>query len=919
MHFVKMKANKVNGGKFIVGEYQDKFGERIIIVSEYRHFIDNEIYYVIERKRQRFVISKKEFKHYFQPIKSDLSTSEKIKLYLSIFKGRRDVYAKSFINESGKIQYYPSYCYGWKYLRPEERKCEPLTEKVIKEHLMGERHIGIFPILHNETCFFLAIDLDKKDWRQAVTALREVCKRKKIIPNIEISRSGNGAHIWFFFSDPVSCQKAREFGKNLLKLTMQESSIMSFESFDRFFPNQDFLPKGGFGNLIALPLNGKNYFEQRTVFIDDNFDPYPDQWQYLQNVQKIDQKLLDEILKVKVVSNDNFIERIKAVFSNEIIFNKEHLPAKIVYQLKRLASFANQEFYIKQASRQSTYLTPERIYLYRETPQELAIPRGLVDDVRELLPNLDLQDRRVEHRHLKISFKGNLYVEQEIALQSLMNFEQGILSARTGFGKTILAADLISNKKCRTLILVHNSQLLEQWYDNLNRYLEFEEEKVYRYTPTGQRKEIGYVGQYGSGKKWTTQMVDIAMIQSLFKLEDLGSFLENYEMMIVDECHHVTARMFEKVVAQFQGKYMYGLTATPTRKNGHEPILFQRIGPIRYETTQEEIENFTRNLYLRFTNFGKLDPTIVQSQSFIELNKKLAQDNSRNQQILSDIEHASTRNRKIVVICNRHEQILVLEELLSKSMINNYFVITGKTKKKERKRKLEKIAKLPEEEPFILLSTGKFIGEGFDLPQLDTLFIAAPLSWKNNLVQYAGRIHRECPRKSSVEIYDYIDFYVPYLEKMYQKRQVAYRKMNYTTALSEKQLSLYNDSNCENVFGKDIIQTKGSIIFATDYIKRSELYYLSEKYFNKYFIVYCQDTVSYQKLAQKFKGTNVEFVLVDRKFGNSVVILDDIVWYGKLPIFARGEEAKSSSILRLESSALVTEFKDLWLDDEEKS
>lgn len=892
--------------------YKDRFGNEIKVIQILKHYTDKKNYYLFERKKdqQYFILPEQEFQKNFTKVTSNLNTIEKIAIYSNVFRGREDVYAKSYFNNEGRIQYYPSYCYGWKNLKPAERTCEPLTKSVIKEHLRGEKHIGIFPILKDDTCFFLAIDLDKKNWKQIVTQLRKVCRKYSLEANVELSRSGNGAHVWFFFEQAVSCKLARDFGKKLLELTMQETNTLSFDAFDRFFPNQDFLPKGGFGNLIALPLNGKYYFEGTTLFIDDNFTPFKDQWRFLSRVQKINTKKLEEIVGIPILL-DIPTKNIHVTLTNTLEFSKSELSPQLLYRLKKIASFANPEFYLRQASRQSTYLTPQRIYLYEETATLLKLPRGLLTEVKKVIPKLIEKDTRDLNRQLKINFVGKLFFEQGIALQMLDNANEGILAARTGFGKTVLSSALIAKKRVKTIILVHNSQLLEQWKLQLQEHLNFLEEEAVRYTPTGKKKVIGYIGDYSSRKKWVTRLVDVVMIQSLFKRDDLSDFLNNYDMMIVDECHHVTARMFEYVVAQFKGKYLYGLTATPERKNGHEPILFQRIGPILYEAKIEDDSSFERYLNLRFTNFGKLDPTIIASHDFIELSNKIANDEFRNKLILKDILAMYKQQKKILVICNRHLQLVELQKALARENISNLFLITGKTKKKEREHNLKLIAELEATEPFILLSTGKFIGEGFDMPQLDTLFIAAPLAWKNNLIQYAGRIHREFQEKKVVQIFDYVDFHVPYLEKMFQKRQTAYRKMNYCTINSEQKQILYTAKDYEKEFLEDLKMTKETVIIVADSVIVSRLSSLKNKYLSKKFNIYCYDSEYNRKLSQKVSGKNIAFNFYDRKYGTSVVIMDNIMWYGSITLFVKNA-SEEQSLLRLESTSLVKEFLETW-------
>ncbi|CIY32085.1 DNA or RNA helicases of superfamily II [Streptococcus pneumoniae] len=791
------------------------------------------------KDKSQFVMERSRFEEMFQLQSSHLTTQEKLQLFTSVFAGRYDVYAKSFINDQGKIQYFPSYDYGWKQLPPEKRSFQTLTDSVLKSHFRGETAIGIFPMHLDDSCYFLVLDFDEGDWKEAGLTIRRIARERQMEAHLEISRSGHGLHIWFFFEEAIPSREARLFGKKLLELAMQESMQLSFDSFDRMFPNQDVLPKGGFGNLIALPFQGDAYHQGRTVFVDEHFQPYEDQWRYLQEIQRVSTAKVALLIQEEL-GKQELDKELKVVLSNMIQFEKSSVTPKTLFFLKNMASFSNPEFYLKQSMRQPTYQIPERMYLFGESDHYLWLPRGLLYPLQDkfntlrkslqttsalhcrtqVLPTASflvcslifmeyeqgsVEDRRKVQRSISVEFKGELTLEQELALSDMTSKENGLLHAETGFGKTVLGAALISERKTKTIILVHNKQLLDQWLDRLNRFLTFEEAEATRYTPSGRERVIGYVGQYGGTKKWLSELVDVVMIKSLFKLENSQSLLDKYEMMIVDECHHVSALMFEKVVAQFRGKYLYGLTATLERKNGHEPIVFQRIGEILHTADKRETV-FKRQLQLRFTSFGHLEIEKTKASNFIQLSDWIATDSARNQLILKDILDQVAEGRNILVLVNRTQQIDVFEKLLKEKEVDDCYIISGKTKVRERTSLLEILEQL--DKGFVLLSTGKYIGEGFDLPQLDTLILAAPFSWKNNLIQYAGRIHRNYKDKSLVRIFDYVDIHVPYLEKMFQKRQVAYRKMDYRVIEGEEKQFVYVDSRYENVLREDLYSSK---------------------------------------------------------------------------------------------------------------
>ncbi|WP_240164417.1 DEAD/DEAH box helicase family protein [Streptococcus sp. 79] len=889
------------------------------------------------KDKSQFVMERSRFEEMFQLQSSHLTTQEKLQLFTSVFAGRFDVYAKSFINDQGKIQYFPSYDYGWKQLSPEKRSFQTLTDSVLKSHFRGETAIGIFPMHLDDSCYFLVLDLDEGDWKEAGLTIRRIARERQMEAHLEISRSGHGLHIWFFFEEAIPSREARLFGKKLLELAMQESMQLSFDSFDRMFPNQDVLPKGGFGNLIALPFQGEAYHQGRTVFVDEQFQPYEDQWRYLQEIQRVSTAKVALLIQEEL-GKEELDKELKVVLSNMIQLEKSSVTPKTLFFLKNMASFSNPEFYLKQAMRQPTYQIPERMYLFGESDHYLWLPRGLLYPLQDkfntlrkslqttsaspcrtqVLPTASflvcslifieyeqgsVEDRRKVQRSIRVEFKGELTFEQELALSDMTSKENGLLHAETGFGKTVLGAALISERKTKTIILVHNRQLLDQWLDRLNHFLTFEEEEATRYTASGREKVIGYVGQYGGTKKWLSKLVDVVMIQSLFKLENSQSLLDEYEMMIVDECHHVSALMFEKVVAQFRGKYLYGLTATPERKNGHEPIVFQRIGEILHTADKRETD-FKRQLQLRFTSFGHLEIEKTKASNFIQLSDWIATDSVRNQLILKDILAQVAEGRNILVLVNRIQQIDVFEKLLKEKEIDDFYIISGKTKVRERTSLLETLEQL--DKGFVLLSTGKYIGEGFDLPQLDTLILAAPFSWKNNLIQYAGRIHRNYKDKSLVRIFDYVDIHVPYLEKMFQKRQVAYRKMDYRAIEGEEKQFVYVDSRYENVFREDLAGERQECMLILPYVHQTKLMNFLKEFRISQIEICIPETVANKAWLDQLKSKKIKVSFTQSKIVTPILLVNKtIVWYGAMPLLGKVDEM---TILRLESASIVSEL-----------
>ncbi|HGQ6490144.1 TPA: DEAD/DEAH box helicase family protein [Streptococcus pneumoniae] len=854
------------------------------------------------KDKSQFVMERSRFEEMFQLQSSHLTTQEKLQLFTSVFAGRYDVYAKNFINEQGKIQYFPSYDYGWKQLPPEKRSFQTLTNSVLKSHFRGETAIGIFPMHLDDSCHFLVLDFDEGDWKEAGLTIRRIARERQMEAHLEISRSGHGLHIWFFFEEAIPSREARLFGKKLIELAMQESMQLSFDSFDRMFPNQDVLPKGGFGNLIALPFQGEAYHQGRTVFVDEQFQPYEDQWRYLQEIQRVSTAKVALLIQEEL-GKQELDKGLKIVLSNMIQLEKSSVTPKTLFFLKNMASFSNPEFYLKQAMRQPTYQIPERMYLFGESDHYLWLPRGLLYPLQDKFKQVVVEDRRKVQRSISVEFKGELTFEQELALSDMTSKENGLLHAETGFGKTVLGAALISERKTKTIILVPNKQLLDQWLDRLNCFLTFEEEEAIRYTASGREKVIGYVGQYGGTKKWLSKLVDVVMIQSLFKLENSQSLLDEYEMMIVDECHHVSALMFEKVVAQFRGKYLYGLTATPERKNGHEPIVFQRIGEILHTADKRETD-FKRQLQLRFTSFGHLEIEKTKASNFIQLSDWIATDSARNQLILKDILAQVAEGRNILVLVNRIQQIDVFEKLLKEKEVDDCYIISGKTKVRERTSLLETLEQL--DKGFVLLSTGKYIGEGFDLPQLDTLILAAPFSWKNNLIQYAGRIHRNYKDKSLVRIFDYVDIHVPYLEKMFQKRQVAYRKMDYRAIEGEEKQFVYVDSRYEKVLIEDLAGERQECLLILPYVHQTKLMNFLKEFRISQIEICIPETVANKAWLDQLKSQKIKVSFTQSKIVTPILLVNKtIVWYDAMPLLGKVDEM---TILRLESASIVSEL-----------
>ena len=745
---------------------------------------------------------------------STLSSTAKITLFRSLFKGREDVYPKLWISKNGDRKgYMPacandgnySLCGKRKFPRVKCSDCNhqaylPVSDEVVREHLQGKQTIGVYPLLPDDTCRFLAVDFDKTTWQEDVAAFRETCSSLDIPVAVERSRSGNGAHAWFFFTEPVMATVARVMGCFLITETMSRRHQLSMESYDRLFPSQDTMPRGGFGNLIALPLQLEPRKLENSVFVDESFAPYPDQWDYLvllkrlspQEVQAIADRAVrkGQVIGLKLPSDADeeqapwerspsgrlpeqrikgkLPKKIRAVFAQRIFVDTKGIPSELLNRVKRLAAFQNPEFFKKQKMRLSTHNTPRVIACFEELPGHLALPRGCRDALQSLLDGygivLHLDDKRNIGTPTAFSFHGKLSDIQQQTVDELMRYDIGIFVAPPGSGKTVIGAWLAAVRNCSTLVLVHRKPLLDQWVAQLSRFLDL--------SP----KEIGTIG---SGKNKANGILDVAMMQSLIRKDEVADLVANYGQIIVDECHHLPAFSFERVLGEVKAKYVLGLTATPYRRDGHQPIIHLQCGPTRFSLNRKQPatdEDFTRRLILRETGFNLSD---TDSRITIqEIYTRLTADRQRNHLILGDMGQALVEGRSPILLTERKDHLEYLAGEL-RGTVKHLVVLHGGMGVKQRRKAMEHLASIPDNEERLILATGRYIGEGFDDARLDTLFLALPFSWKGMLVQYAGRLHRLHPGKVEVQVYDYVDSSVPMLAKMHDKRMKGFKTMGY--------------------------------------------------------------------------------------------------------------------------------------------
>jgi superfamily II DNA or RNA helicase/very-short-patch-repair endonuclease len=778
-----------------------------------------------------------------QTVTKDSPPDAKIELFRSLFRGRADVYPRRFESrKTGKAGYQPACANEWVRVVCEKprikcadcpnRRLLSVTDEVIRWHLSGRDHqgrnfvMGVYPMLQDETCHFLAVDFDRENWREDAGAFLETCRQLDLPAALERSRSGNGGHVWFFFEETISACLARKLGSHVLTETMENRPEIGLASYDRLFPNQDTLPKGGFGNLIALPLQKQARQRGNAVFLDGQFKPHPDQWSFLASVRRISRARVEALVRdaeskgriigVRMAAADEdddmpwtappsrrrkeppiigpLPESLELVLADEIYVAKENLPPGLRNRLLRLAAFQNPEFYRAQAMRLPTYDKPRIISCAEDHPKHFALPRGCLDEVQQVLQSLKIKpvirDERCGGIPLNVSFCGTLRPEQQAAADAMLGHDTGVLAATTAFGKTVIAAWFIAQRGVNTLVLVHRQQLLEQWIERLSAFLGLSPKMI---------------GRLGGGRKKLTGGLDVALLQSLVRKGTVDDRIAAYGHLVVDECHHLSARSFELVARRAKAKFVTGLSATVTRKDGHHPIIFMQCGPVRYRVDakkQAAARPFTHQVFVRPTGFRSLEPSKSdQRVEFHRLYEALRSDERRNALICADVVSAVREGRSPLLLTERTEHLQLLAERLS-SEIPHVIILQGGMGRKKLQSALDRLrtSSVQPAQNFdsgesefckakscmagrVILATGRFIGEGFDDPRLDTLFLALPVSWRGTIAQYVGRLHRLHEGKRAVRVYDYADLDVQMLARMFDRRCRGYEALGYTILL----------------------------------------------------------------------------------------------------------------------------------------
>ena len=912
--------------------------------------------------------------------------------FFSMFWGRQDVYAKRSVNkETGKAAYYPQCNNFWtnvchKKIKDginckncKNRSYKTITKKDILNHLQGNAYnasdvIGVYPLLSNGTCRFMVFDFDNHDkdaeekdfansddtWVEEVESMREICVLNGIEPLVERSRSGRGAHVWIFFDKPIDASFVRKFGFALLDKGAEQINLKSFKYYDRMLPAQDSLPEdSAVGNLIALPLQGKALQDGNSAFIDGNWNAYPNQWETLFNKPRLSQEFLEE--KIKEWSNTiddiaanaaesdrekpwnrmqhfnkNDVEgKLHIILANGIYVDNTNLNAAMQNRIRRMAAISNPVFYKNQAIGTSNYDTARWIYLGKDhLSGYIQIPRGLQDELWENIKQADIdyemEDERQQGRKINVDFKGELRPEQDKALKELIKYDNGILHAATAFGKTVVSSAIIAQKKINTLIILESSALIEQWKEALEKFLNINEGLPTYETKTGRvRKRKSLIGTLQGAHDSMTGIIDIAMAGSLCKKGKYHKMMNEYGLVLIDECHHSASETIANVLKEVKAKYVYGVTATPKRGDGLEKINYMLIGPIRYSYTAKEKakeQGIQHLVYPRFTRTVPPRGVITDKMHPNEAYEIIHNNDVRDEQIIEDVKNCVAAGRTPVVLSRYKDHSEKFYERL-KSYADHVFLMTGNNSKKEHRKILEQMHQVDKNESLILIATGSLVGEGFDFPRLDTLFMATPVSFRGVVEQYAGRLNRDYAGKENVIIYDYVDNHIPMFNNMYMKRLKAYKQIGYEfgdglQTVKQTVNAIYDGNNYSENYHKDLLDSNKNIIISSPVISGSKVYelinMLKEKQMSGVQVTIVTwtpdsygfgDAAYWMQLHEDMRRAGFYIRTVEEYCDRFAVIDQEVVWYGNINLLAK--DKVDDSIMRVRSKGIAGELMEI--------
>ena len=902
--------------------------------------------------------------------------------FVMFCRGRKDVYDLRYTNpKTGKNGYYTQCFNRWDrdcHIQKRDgvrcKDCElraykPITLPLIKAHMTGTDPNGndvvaIYPMLENNLCQLLVFDFDNHakgaeqddhaniddSWKEEINALRRICKNLDVDAVVERSRSGRGAHLWIFFKEMIPARLARRFGFALLEKGAESVNLKSFRYYDRMIPTQDVLPDGGLGNVIALPLQGLALKSGNSAFVDDNWNAYEDQLKVLAGTRRLTRQEIEDYLSLwysagsasKDDGNDTPWDKsteiesggvdgvVHIVLSDSIYIDSSGMTNKTKRQLRRMATFSNKQYFQNQAMDIPNYDASRFIYLGRDAGKYIVLPRGLREEILKKLDDArvryEVEDKRTVGRKLNISFKGNLRESQIPAVETMLENETGILHAATAFGKTVVCCDMIARRSVSTLILVDRADLMNQWLKRLDEFLDIDEDLPEYQTKSGRtRKRKTLIGNLQGAHDTLTGIVDVAMIRSLKKKDGFHPMLKEYSQVYFDECHHAASDSAIEVLQEINAKYVYGVTATPKRGDGKEKINEFLLGPIRYRFTAKdraEEQNIDHLVYPRFTKTVKphhLSKTPYGNEAF----ELIRNNDVRDEQITRDVVECVQAGRTPVILTKYVDHAKKLSARL-KEYADRLILLTGANGTKVRRAQVEELNNVDAAESLILVGTGSLLGEGFDYPRLDTLFMATPVSGENVVEQYVGRLNRDYEGKKNVIVYDYVDSHIPKFDKMYASRMKAYKKIGYELCVNmdgekHKVNAIYDIENYAEVYWRDLEEAKFSIIVSSPTLNNQKINHIIkvlgkrlELGIKATVVTWHPDSYKYgrddtrMELMERLRKAGFEIRLVEDSCEHYAVIDDEIVWYGSMNLLSK--EDADDNLMRVCSREIAEEL-----------
>ena len=910
--------------------------------------------------------------------------------FMMFCRGRKDVYDLRYTNpKTGKNGYY-SQCFNrWDrgcHIQKKDgvrcKDCElraymPVTLPLIKAHMNGTDPNGndvvaIYPMLENNLCQLLVFDFDNHakgaeqedyaniddGWKEEINALRRICKNLDVDAVVERSRSGRGAHLWIFFKEMVPARLARRFGFALLEKGAESVNLKSFKYYDRMIPTQDALPEGGLGNVIALPLQGMALKSGNSAFIDENWNAYEDQLNVLAGTRRLTRQGIEDYLSLWYstgsISEDNGTDApwdknseieagsvkgvVRIVLADRIYIDSTGMSNKTKRQLRRMATFSNKQYFQNQAMDMPNYDESRFIYLGSDEGKYIVLPRGLREEILKKFDNAGIsykiEDKRTKGQELNISFRGELRESQIPAVETMLENETGILHAATAFGKTVVCCDMIARRGISTLILVDRADLMNQWIKRLEEFLDIDEELPEYQTKTGRtRKRKSLIGNLQGAHDTLTGIVDVAMIRSLKKKDGFHPKLKEYAQVYFDECHHAASDSAIEVLQEINAKYVYGVTATPKRGDGKEKINEFLLGPIRYRFTAKdraEEQNINHLVYPRFTRTVK--PHHLSKTPYGNDAYELIRNNDvRDEQIIRDVADCVQAGRTPVVLTKYVDHAKKLSERL-KTYADRLILLTGANGTKARRAQVEELNKVDNSDSLILVGTGSLLGEGFDFPRLDTLFMATPVSGENVVEQYVGRLNRDYDGKENVIVYDYVDSHIPKFDKMYSARMKAYKKIGYELCVNmdgekQKANAIYDIENYAETYWKDLEEANSAVVVSSPRLNNQKVDRIikilgkrRELGVKVTIVTWHPDAYKYGKddvrmeLMERLRKAGFEIRLVEESCEHYAVIDNEIVWYGSVNLLSK--EDAEDNLMRVCSKDIAAELLEMTFGSE---